>query len=353
MNLFVLSELGFAENHVGWLACYDFEEILGQTCNATFIYPEFNDKIRFLKRYRQRLFKSWYKTKDLPTLGEAPNVLLVVGMGCSALLMMLSLGPLLKQFDVRIAYLFDLYEPQYIDREVIPYLDYLFVPIAEIADEINEKLPINTNFLPHAFDVLQFGSNQPNRCIDVMSYGRGNLEVHRCLQENFNQSHTNRAYFHSTFTEPEVTSYKEHRMLLSKLLSRSKISLCFEPSQVERFKGYSPLLTRWFEGWAAGCTIVGKKPFGKNVADLINWQNSTIELPERSSEWIPFFEELLSDNEMLVANSERNYRESLLRHDWRYRIRDIFQTVGLPIPEKLDDEIVQLKQKAQIGLPTK
>jgi hypothetical protein len=101
------------------------------------------------------------------------------------------------------------------------------------------------------------------------------------------------------------------------------------------------------EGWAAGCTIVGRKPFGKNVAELINWEKSTIEIPENSAEWIPFFEELLEDKEMLLANSQRNYRECLLRHDWRYRIRDMFQTVDLPIPEKLEEEIVQLKRKAE------
>ncbi len=350
MNLFVLSELGFIENHVGWLASYDIEEVLAQTCNPTFIYPEPNDKIRFLKRYRHRIFKSWFKTKDLPTLGSGPNVLLVVGMTCDALLMMLSLGPLLKKFDVRLAYLFDLYDPQYIDREAIPFLDYLFIPVAEVADEVNEKFAVKAKFLPHAFNALNHASNPQHRCIDVITYGRGNLEVHKCLQENFNQSSSPHIYFHSTFSHAEVDSYKEHRMLLSKLLSKSKISLCFEPSPVERFNGYSPLLTRWFEGWAAGCTIVGKRPFGKNVADLINWKNSTIEIPDNSSDLLPFFEELLGNQEMLLANSERNYRECLLRHDWRYRLRDIFQTVDLPIPEKLDKEIVQLQQKAQLGL---
>jgi hypothetical protein len=350
MNLFVLSELGFTENHVGWLASYDLEEVLAQTCNATFIYPEPNYKIWCFQRYRHRIFKSWFKTKDLPTLGKGPNVLLVIGMDCGSLLMMPSLGSLLKKFDVRLAYLFDLYEPQYLERSVIPDLDYLFIPIAEIVDEVKEKFQITTQFLPHAYNVLNYGSNSQHRCIDVMSYGRRNPELHKCLQENFNQPASHRTYCHSTFTAPEVTSYKEHRMLLAKLLSKSKINLCFEPSQVPRFKGYSPLLTRWFEGWAAGCTIVGKRPFGKNVADLLDWPNSTIELPDNPSEWLPFFDELLSNNEMLLANSERNYRECLLRHDWRYRIRDMFQTVGLPIPAKLNDEIVQLKQKAQIGL---
>ncbi len=347
MNLFVLSELQFVKNHVGWLASYDLEQVIANTCNATFIYPESNDKIRFFKRYRHRIFNSWFKTKDLPTLGEGPNILLVVGINYYSLQMMPSLGSLVKKFDLRLAYLFDIYEPRYLAKQLVPEFDYLFFPVAEIADQVRELFSVNTRFLPHAVNALDYGSNHHHRCIDVISYGRGNPDLHISLQKHFNQTESERIYFHSTFSNPQVNSYKEHKTLLAKLLGKSKISLCFEASKEERFKGYSPLLTRWLEGWAAGCTIVGRKPFGKNVAELINWEKSTIEIPENSAEWIPFFEELLEDKEMLLANSQRNYRECLLRHDWRYRIRDMFQTVDLPIPEKLEEEIVQLKRKAE------
>jgi hypothetical protein len=350
MNLFVLSELKSVENHVGWLSLYELEELLADTCNATFIYPVLNDKIRFFKRYRHRLFKSWYKTKDLLTHGDGPNILLVLGLTSHSLLMLTSLGPLLKKFDLRLAYLLDVYEPYHLDRKVILSLDYLFIPVAEVATKIKEIYPVDTTFLPQAVNALKYGSNLSFRCIDIIGYGRSNLQVHECLKRHFNQPETEYFYFHSTFSKPQIDSYKEHRIVLSKLLGKSQISLCFEPSQEERFKGYSPLLPRWFEGFAAGCTIVGRRPFGKNVADLINWQNSTIDIPDSKTEWIPFFEALLGDHEMLRANSQRNYRECLLRHDWRYRLRDMFQTVDLPIPEKLDEEIVQLKRKAELGL---
>lgn len=350
MNLFVLSELPYIYNHVGWLASYDLETVLADTCDATFIYPQPNDKIHVLKRYRHRIFQSWYKIKDLPELGEGPNVLLVVGMGYSSLLMMPALGSLLKAFDLRLAYLFDIYEPNYLPKQIVPCLDRLFVPIAEIAEQVREKFSVNTTFLPHAFDVLKYGYSQPHRCIDIIGYGRGNTQLHKILQQYFNQSGSERIYFHSTFTGAQVSSHKEHRMLLSRLLSKSQISLCFEPSQVERFKGYSPILTRWFEGFAAGCTIVGKKPFGKGVAELIDWPDSTIDIPDNPSDWIPFFEELLDNPERLQASSQRNYRESVLRHDWRYRIRDMFQTMNLPLPAKLEEEIAQLKPKAELSL---
>jgi len=350
MNLFVLSQLGSIRDHVGWLASYDFEQVLVDTCGATLIYPEHNNKIRFLKRFRHRIFKSWFKVEDLPSLTQGPNVLLVTGMSPGALLMMPALGSLVRKVDLRIAYLFDTYRPHDLDKKVILDFDYLFFPVAEIAYKVNKIFSVNTGFLPHAFNALKFGSGQQNRCIDVISYGRSNLNLHKQLQANFNQLGTERIYYHTSFSGAQVNSYKEHRMLLAKLLEKSKISLCFEPSQDKRFEGHSPLLTRWLEGFAAGCAIVGKKPFGQEVDNLINWPSSTIDIPDTPSEWIPFFEEFLGDSERLTAISQRNYSECLLRHDWRYRLRDMFEILSLPIPKRLDNELVQLRQKAEVNL---
>ncbi len=136
-------------------------------------------------------------------------------------------------------------------------------------------------------------------------------------------------------------------MLMTNLLNKSKISICFEPSSLPRFRGYSPLLLRWLEGWACGCVIVGKRPFGKGVAQLLDWENSTVELPDDSSDWIPFFEDLLNHEDLLIEISQRNYQECLLRHDWRYRIRDIFTTLNLPIPDQLQLEIELVQAKAE------
>ncbi len=345
MNLFVLSELYPGNQHVGWSVLYSLEESLSFALDATFIYPLPNQNILFLKRYRHRIFKSWYTIKNLPTLGKGPNVLLVASLRPEFLLSIHALNHLLNQFDLRIAYLMDGFDPSHLDRDVIPYLDHLFVMFAEMADIINSSRNLSTTFLPLAINVLQSGSNCINRSIDIISYGRTNPEIHKSLQQYFNEQPSNRIYFHSTFSQPDIVNMREHTKLLYKILGISKISLCFEASKVERFQGYSPILMRWFESWSSGCTVVGKKPFGKGVANLMDWENSTIDIPDNSVDWIPFFEELLNDNCTLIANSQRNYRECLLRHDWRYRLRDMLKILELPIAEKLNHQIYILKEK--------
>jgi hypothetical protein len=347
MHLFVLSEIYPENNRVGWAVNYTLETLLASVFETTFLYPLSNKKIGFFKRYRHRLFKSWYELKELPTLGKGPNVLLIIGMTPIFLLSIHTLRPLLKHFDLRVAYLLDSFEPSHIDRSVVADLDHLFVIDAETATEINQTQAIATTFLPLATDALRLGSNARQRPIDIINYGRTNVELHKCLQSHYSQPYSKRLYFHSTFNSSIVHDLGEHITLHSKLLSRSRISLCFEPSQVGRFYGRSPILFRWFEGWAGGCTIVGKRPLSKGVAPLMDWEHSTIELPDEASEWLPFLEDLLDDDQFLSANSQRNSLECLLRHDWRYRLKDMFNVLALPLPENLKVELSALQQKIE------
>jgi hypothetical protein len=355
MNLFVLSELGHKDTHVGWSVSYSLEETLIEVLSPTLIHPE---KILPLKWLHQigvpeenlepyegrlnRLLRSWYRLEKLPVLPQGPNVLLVIGLNPNFLQALLTIEPLLKQFDLRIAYLLDGFRPEWLNPTILAHLDHLFVISSELATEISQIRSISTTFLPLAANTTKSNGSNTGRWI----YGRANKAVHQCLQVHFNQHSSERIYFHSTFKGTQVESQQEHVSLMRKLLSRSKISLCFEASSLTRFRGHSPLLYRWFEAWAAGCTVVGKRPFGQQVSELMDWENSTIEIPDNPVDWIPFFEALLADEATLALNSRRNHRECMLRHDWRYRIKDMLTTVGLPIPEALQSSISQLQAEA-------
>lgn len=352
MNVFVLSELNPNNKHVGWSVGYTLETVLASTCEAKFIYPVNSDQDQWLSRYQQRIFKSWYEIPNLSALDvdrkDGPNVLLVISLTPRFLLAMHALGELLNQFDLKIAYCLDGFSINEIDRTTIPHLDHIFTICSETADEIRQNLGVSASFLPLGADVLKYGSNQFSRSIDIFGYGRKDVEVHQHLKAYYNHQQSKRLYCYSSFSGGLVEDLGEHLSLHYKLLARSKISLCFEASSVGRFQGRSPILYRWFEGWAAGCTLVGRRPFGKGTADLMDWENSTIEIPDSPDDWIPFFEDLLNDKETLLANSQRNYYECLIRHDWRYRIREMLRVLYIPTPKKLEEEIDQLHQKLEL-----
>ncbi len=359
MNLFVLSELKAGYTQVGWTINRSFESALAELFQPTFIYPVGNplaqqariigrtlgfrpERVEFLERCTHRL-KPHYSIPKLPILpqGQGPNLLLVVGLLPEFLFAIETLEPLLSQFDLRLAYLLDSFAPSWLTPSLLPQFDHLFVMSSELADAV-QPLGISTSFLPLGIKTDGFKMHDP-RWIDVINYGRSNAAVHQQLQSQFNQPDSSRLYFHSTFSCAEVFDQREHDMLMGKLLSQSKISLCFEASQLRRFWGSSPLLYRWLEAWAAGCTIVGKKPFGAGVAELMDWPNSAIDLPEAPADWLPMIEMLLDDTALLAQNAQRNRQECLLRHDWRYRIKTMLETVDLPIPEALSGQIADLQ----------
>ncbi|MGQ9873109.1 glycosyltransferase [Leptodesmis sp.] len=83
----------------------------------------------------------------------------------------------------------------------------------------------------------------------------------------------------------------------------------------------------------------------------MDWPNSTLELPANPEEWVPFLETLLDDEAKLAEISHHNYRECRLRHDWRYRLRDLFTMMHLPIPQALEQELDEIRQR--LGLNEK
>jgi Glycosyl transferases group 1 len=358
MNLFVLSELHPQNTHIGWSVSYGLEEVLATACGAVRLYPiasdqgvllkqyrAVNDRVNFFTQYQHLISKSWYELDSLPMLGEPPNILLIVGISPTFLLSMFGLGALLEKFDLRVGYLLNEFDPRYFPPRSLKYLDHLFTMSAELADELQNRHNIVASFLPLGVDTSLFGGDCRDRFIDIISYGRTLHPIHAQLQSYYNnpESGSDRFYFHSTFVHPNVSSLKEHTTLLARLLTSTKISLCFEPNHGEQFRGYSPISYSWFEGWAAGCAIVGTTPFGKGIEPLLNWQDSTIKIPKHPNDWVPFLEDLLDNEARLAEIAQRNYRECRLRHDWRYRLQELFTTLNLPIPEPLIAEIDQLQ----------
>ena len=354
MNLFVLSELHADHNHVGWSVSYSLEDTLAAVCKVHFLYPIQNkgltyfqpkepDRPDLITRIRQTISKSWFDLETLPTLADGPNVLLVIGLKPRFLLSIFALKHLLDQFDVRVAYLLDGFEPDRMNHQALPKLDHLFVISPSLAKEVQQLHDIKVSFLPLATNTFPLSEYPSQRSIDILSYGRTDKQTHALLQQ-FNHPDSQRLYMHSTFSGSEVYNVRDHVALLKRLLERSKISLCFEGGQLERFRGRSPLLYRWFEGWAAGCVIVGKKPLDSGVETLMGWQDSTLGIPDHPDEVIPFFEALLQDETRLEEISRRNYVECRLRHDWRYRLRDMLEKLHLPLPAPLVEQIEQLRR---------
>ncbi|NJL45293.1 MAG: glycosyltransferase family 1 protein [Leptolyngbyaceae cyanobacterium SM2_3_12] len=108
---------------------------------------------------------------------------------------------------------------------------------------------------------------------------------------------------------------------------------------------------RWFEISAAGCAVLGKRPESSVIQDYLGWQDATIELPDDPQAGVEMIRHLLADTERMAAIHRRNYRENLLRNDWRHRFKAMFEHLGLPVPTKLKEQLDQLYQRSETNCP--
>jgi hypothetical protein len=131
--------------------------------------------------------------------------------------------------------------------------------------------------------------------------------------------------------------------MMLKLMQRSKLALAFhmmvEP-QGMRPKARDFVTSRWFEQLAAGCVVLGKRP---GLAEgLFGWTDATIELPDDPADAAGTIAALRTDEAFLASTRRRNVLEMCRRHDWRYRIRDVLRHFEMPLPARLESELLDL-----------
>ena len=81
----------------------------------------------------------------------------------------------------------------------------------------------------------------------------------------------------------------------------------------------------------------------------MSWEDSSIDLPESPEEAVAFLHGLFDDHERLKRIRLRNYYHALSSHDWRWRLRDMFDSLNVPLPAGLRDELEQLEARAAVA----
>ena len=232
----------------------------------------------------------------------------------------------------------------------ISRIDHLFVPIKDSIMPISNTYGIPVSYLPMACDVLKFGSARADRHIDVMGYGRQHPEHSKFLSDYFNFERSNGIYYHTDHIHAQhVHDFARHRALFWNLLQRSKIALAYDAHLVNPTKkefSVSFVGQRWFECLASGCLVAGRRPTCSEADELLNWEDSTVELPEDNQAMLELILELLNDDARLENTRIRNFQNSARKHDWRHRIQSFSSLLELPMTDRLKNELDELKNRA-------
>jgi hypothetical protein len=277
---------------------------------------------------------------------DGPNILIVWALNIRDIVRARLLEPVWDQFDHTVLWVLDTINPEYIRLEDLDRFDQIASICADMGADFETRTGKTVLYMPPHTDVLQFGTHDAFRPLDLMVIGRREEKLYNPIHLHFNQRSVKRISADlRTRTKNFSATPREECQILMNAYARSKIAFCFEASNSHpRFRGYSPLTERWAHAWASGCTVVGRKPTGRGADAQMDWPEATLELPETPDDSIAYLETLLEDTEGLERRRIRNVAEAAKRHDTRHRFQQLLTALDIAAPEKLEQGLNQLEQ---------
>lgn len=329
---------------VGWAAIDEFEDLFSHITGAKVVAPRTRPYEGPLGRAKRRLLGEFRALGEVLPRGD---LLLVLARSPADLNAINSVGGAKKNFRYIAAFIIDSYFIEALSSAAQQY-DHIFCTTEIGADAVRKRFGVSSSVLRQGFDCLKWACSEDQRSIDLIGFGRQPPSYHRAFQARFHTKESSILYLHSPIGTTSGGDVWIERPMLLKLLQRSKISLAFhlgvEPS-LDRPWDAGFVTSRWFESLASGCIVVGKKPPGAMAEEMFDWENATIELPDDPTGAIDLIAKIVSDDAFQHRVRQRNVAEMLRRHDWRYRMRQIYQQFELDLPSQLASELAELEAR--------
>jgi hypothetical protein len=229
--------------------------------------------------------------------------------------------------------------------------DHVFTELSGSTAAISDVIGRRCDCLQPAIDTLRFAPSPawPDRVIDVYSIGRRRETMHKELLKAAGNDEL--FYVYDTFSGgagARVTDYWAHRQLLA---AKARRSLCFivAPSKWDsplQTAGQVAISSRYIEGAAAGAVLVGQPSDSAEFRDMFDWDNVVIACAEDGSDVVSTIKALKADRDFSAAIGRQNAAHALLRHDWVYRWRQVFQRAGIEPGPRLSERVRHLKALA-------
>jgi hypothetical protein len=229
--------------------------------------------------------------------------------------------------------------PEYL-LELLVDFDHVFIGGSHSVEPVARLIGRPCTYLPLAVDVLRFSPypNLPPRAIDVCNIGRRSPVTHAALLQ---QARERRIFYYYDTVRPtgprgkqmtfSVADAGEHRMLLANLLQRTRYYVANRArvNEPEQTKGSEEISARFYEGVAAGAVLLGEAPRSDEFRRQFDWQDAVIGLAFDSPDVGDVLEELDANRERIERIRRDNVYQAAKRHDWVYRLRTVFEELGL------------------------
>jgi hypothetical protein len=242
-------------------------------------------------------------------------------------------------------------------RRWLPILnkfDHVIVGITGTAEALGEALGKPCHELQGGVDTLRFSPYPkcPPRVVDFYSIGRSVQPIHQRLLKWAEEE--GRFYLYDSLAKQAVNDtlgHAQHRSLYGNIAKRSRL-FAVAPAKVDTpgdTHGQVAVGARYFEGAAAGAVLIGQAPDCEAFRRHFNWQDAVVEIRPDGSDAVEVISKLLADSERLRAIGSRNAVESLRRHDWVYRWKEVLRIAGLaprPAMAAREERLAELAEAA-------
>lgn len=205
-------------------------------------------------------------------------------------------------------------------------------------------------FMAPAVDALRFAPRPtaPERVVDCYNYGRSAPSIHADLLRAVEDHGL--TYVYDVLDEATVGRPADHRALLSNLMKRSKYFFAFRindsPERRGRTGGDEVISSRYVEGMAGGAVVLGSPTLSSEFEACFDWPDAVVPLAYDSVDVADVLADFASQEERLSQARTANVRNSLLRHDWVHRWRQVLDAVGMSPTATVDERVARLNERA-------
>jgi hypothetical protein len=234
--------------------------------------------------------------------------------------------------------------------KMLSNFDYIFLNYYQSIQYVQEMVGRPCVYMAPGIDMIRFCPypDPPDRVIDIYAMGRKSQIIHRDLLKI--SEIENKLYLFDTIRRMETANQKEHRNMFANLVKRSRYFLVnigkYGDSET---KGQVEVGFRFFEGAGAGAIMIGDAPDTENFKKEFDWPDVVVTLNNDSNNIGDIIRELDADPTRQKIIRRNNIVQSLLRHDWSYRWKDILKLVGLNPTTALAEREIKLKTLAKLA----
>jgi len=227
--------------------------------------------------------------------------------------------------------------------------DHVFVTEREDLHNWRQMLHAPVDWLPWGSDVLNLGSSNPVRQVDLVRFGRQPKDWDDD-QVNARACQSLGLAFHGR--PPSFSDATENERELMKMLSNTKFALAFSNRAnptIQTHPEREYITGRWTDALASGATVAGIPPRSESIQSLL-WPEALLDIGTTDqAEGLKVLASAV--RQWTPEQAQLNYLRSLETFDWRWRFKTLADALDIRKSD-LDAELARLQNVIRSAQPT-